>query len=1272
MAETAIMKLDEHELLTFVTRLFEWRNADVFAFGRRDSISRLGEIAGYISMMSDKDDNPRAGSVRIVLPPAAGREHRRMLDEVREGVLRAYRRFETDDIKTAPFVEMTIAKLEVDQATDFMSTSLAALLERAKGHQVVIVGEAAHYRTPDAANDGGTRLREDVWCAHLHGVMLMAEEKARATDSYVILDIGEDLPSRASNLELLKSAGGVGLCGNSHADNLTPEDVVAKVSAAYDHAAIGDVGKAISLIENDESLSDRRKWFLRLVVLERAGIRDEVSRILDDSAETIAELKSKDLLGVARIAAGVDRDDFAQNLVERALPDLIAAHDLESALQIALDTRRQALIGKVRERLRALHPGSHLLRSVDGRRAAREGDYAKAADLLGGSHDTRERTIGEVFRLLADAVAGPGFTDPVRLGRKLASKMPDWTAEMQREIMRSLERAGRRDEAVVMLFSEDVEWDEEWFAFARGLLGRSLASGSGAVGPEVMSRLIDVAAAYIAKHPADGYARTSVADLLDAEHVGIGGIAVMVMNAVERAESLPEVGKNHDPHRKQLDSIERLPGIVERVLVWLAEKGDGLVLAGRDAIPVEVLGEDPDAVLTGLLQIVNHYAPDPNDPADELVMRNLVTVALSVAPTAADPDEDLSVVHGAAVKLISGGRPQVGRDLAEQILAVAGDRPERRRKALAAFADIYARVGRVREALLMLVAAFELPSDGTWREAWTEQGLLLRILRDVGMPEDAIRIGERLRKALVKVSDADVYRSRLDTLELHAQLRRHQTGSKDAWPTVRLLEAATANAEAVLAVGDEALPGAVMLRQIIDRAEADGTEVPTAAREMVERLTVRLADSHRILVAAVGRLPDASIVASVAGPIQAARYNDDVSYDLRIARTMGSRLVRASTEAADPEGFAYSVELLGTQGVGVHGAGAEVKAAERILADVKLPLAAAVGIAGFGLPVVAMALDEKGLMTMTLTADGPQPPIAVATEIFDPKRLVEWSQTYPLGYSDPRLSPKGFRDATNRLGLPRLPERALIVSGDLTNMPPNVLTVDGDLAGVSRSLVAVPSLSWLKASVAAGRKGDGTAAGWIPIAASSSYMDTLSLMVGEVEEVLQRAGIALYTQSLTPAAFASVDLAIVGAHGGLAEDNRYFRGLSDDRHEPADLRQLTDALRGSRLAVLFVCSAGRIDQHPESGGLVGIAHRLLDNGLDAVIAPSWPIPFTIARPWLDAFLKAWNDGCQIIDAYRAGNDAVAVATSYDLARALAMTLYGNPFLTRYGRFSMEF
>ena len=231
-------------------------------------------------------------------------------------------------------------------------------------------------------------------------------------------------------------------------------------------------------------------------------------------------------------------------------------------------------------------------------------------------------------------------------------------------------------------------------------------------------------------------------------------------------------------------------------------------------------------------------------------------------------------------------------------------------------------------------------------------------------------------------------------------------------------------------------------------------------------------------------------------------------------------------------------------------------------------------------------------------------------------------------------------------------------------MPPNMLTVDGALAGASRSFATVPSLSWLRSSLSSSKRGDGSTAAWIPIAADTHYMDPLSLLAGDLEQVLNDSSIPLHTHASTPSAVGSADLVILGAHGGLAEDNGFFRGLSDDAHEPLNFSHLIDAVRGSRVALLFVCSGGRFDRHPESGALVGLAHKLLELGLDAVVAPSWPIPFTVARPWLRAFLASWHNGFSIMECYRAGNDAVAQETSHDFARSLAMALYGNPFIKR--------
>lgn len=1259
------LKLAEQELLNFVMRCLQWSNADVFAMGRRDSISRLGEIAAYIGNLNGKEDRPAANSVRIILPPAAGRQSDAMLTDVKEGVRRAFRRFEPDDAKTASFVEAMYARIRIDHAADYTMKSLQPLLEATSEREAVIVGEAAHYRSDTIKlPDNGPRLPEDVWSVHLHATMLLSEEKAKESGGYILLDIAQFFPAREANMELLRSAGDVGLCGGSEDQSISPEEMIVLVGAAFDAAAAGDLGRAVSMVEDDGRLSELQKWMLRLTLLQRGGARDEVSRTLDESGTIIAKLKNEDLLGLARIATGIDRDDYAQDLIERALPTLTTAHDLEAALDTARDTRRRPIIQKVRDRLRALHPGSQLLRSVDGREAALEGDYARAAELLKGSPDEREQEVGRVFGLLAPAVAGEGFARPAELARELVAELPGWKSDLQRELIRSLERSGRRDDAVAMLLQDDIDWDETWFVFARGVLDRSLASGSGAVSPAVLTRMINVAASYIAAHPEAGFARTSFSDLLGAEHVGLGGTFILAVNVASRASHQPDAETDREKEPKQLKDIRTLVPILHRVLEWLQAQGSGIITPGRETVPAEVLREDPDAVLHGILKSVDYHVPAPDDPVEEVVLRNFGNTAIAIAPSAEDRDGDIVVLRGTAIKAKISGRPQLARDLAEQILLVAGDRPERRRRALTAFADIYARAGRLREALLVLAAAFELPSSRTWREMWEEQSVLLRILRDARMPELALKIIERLRAVCAKVDGAPAYSSRLDTLELHAQLRLSETDADGAWTTERLLASTIANTRSVLDVGDETLPSAIMLRQLIDRAELEGREVPPDAQEMLDRLYDGLAPPFRALVDAAGRQADAASIAAIAGSIGPARYNDDVSYDLKLVRSMATRLARSSVERVDPAGFAYAVELQGVQGLGVHGDGPEVKPAARLLAELGDPLAAALEIAKLGIPIVGLALDERGLMTMMVDEHGATEPVAVDTATFDPARLHEWSRSFPYGYADEELDEYGFRASTAGIGLPELPGRTIVLSGGLAPVPPNVMTIGWNLAGLTHTIATAPSLSWLKASLTSNRLGNRGAAAWIPIASGGSATDTLSLMVDEVRDVLDRASIALHTQSSPPDALATADLAIIGAHGGLANGNRFFRGLSDDRHQPADLRQLVDVLTTSRVALLFVCSGGRLDQNPESGGLVGIAQRLLDRGVDAVLAPSWPIPFMMVRPWLNGFLKAWEAGAPVIDAYAAANKAVSDATSCDLPRSLAMSLYGNPFVAR--------
>ncbi len=165
-----------------------------------------------------------------------------------------------------------------------------------------------------------------------------------------------------------------------------------------------------------------------------------------------------------------------------------------------------------------------------------------------------------------------------------------------------------------------------------------------------------------------------------------------------------------------------------------------------------------------------------------------------------------------------------------------------------------------------------------------------------------------------------------------------------------------------------------------------------------------------------------------------------------------------------------------------------------------------------------------------------------------------------------------------------------------------------------------------------------------------------------IEPTLASHGVTLERDASPSAAFRETDVAVIGAHGGLAEVNRYFRSLSNDEHIVSDISDVAEATRRARLTILFVCSGGRIDPHPETGMAVSLAKRILARGSAAVIAPAWPIPFFMAQPWLDGFLTAWRKGVPVLDACHEANKRVATSSSYDPKRSLAMSVYGDPFV----------
>lgn len=145
----------------------------------------------------------------------------------------------------------------------------------------------------------------------------------------------------------------------------------------------------------------------------------------------------------------------------------------------------------------------------------------------------------------------------------------------------------------------------------------------------------------------------------------------------------------------------------------------------------------------------------------------------------------------------------------------------------------------------------------------------------------------------------------------------------------------------------------------------------------------------------------------------------------------------------------------------------------------------------------------------------------------------------------------------------------------------------------------------------------------------------------------------------TPESIVPSELAVVVAHGELGGAGRYFVGLRDGAGRYFDPDELADALSGTVVVVLLVCSGGRTEQVPHGLSTTGLTRTLLDKGVRTVIAPPWALEVYVACDWLNPFLKACETGSPVARAAYEAN--LALSQQYHApTQWLAMHVFGDP------------
>ena len=148
---------------------------------------------------------------------------------------------------------------------------------------------------------------------------------------------------------------------------------------------------------------------------------------------------------------------------------------------------------------------------------------------------------------------------------------------------------------------------------------------------------------------------------------------------------------------------------------------------------------------------------------------------------------------------------------------------------------------------------------------------------------------------------------------------------------------------------------------------------------------------------------------------------------------------------------------------------------------------------------------------------------------------------------DSRDGNNEFFETMSKLEI-NIPEGSRIIicaEPKLQQLPLNVLVKDNGFLGQSVSTCYVPSISWLKNQHSLSGGDKNKRAAWVSI--SSDSMGTLEVAYARLEESFNKFGFDISTESKVPSICSDSQIAVITAHGGLIEDNKYFHKIADEQ-----------------------------------------------------------------------------------------------------------------------------
>lgn len=1240
-----------------------WNEADYVPGGISVLLLDGNEIKSRISLfiatrLKTLPDRFSIKKIILLIPKSVAGEAP-TVEELEAGVLRII-----DDSSNIS----TFAKIDFEIiTTECLSVDLALRsLPTMDSNTLLYVVAASSFRQEniEIVEHNGIKVPEDFWLPHLlyfaHAISsLIQQNKANC-----ILDVGDAVMYRTSFLNNFSTIPDLSLMAET--SSIIHSSILEKMNEWKSLIEDGELGKILNFVDNLPEEHDDEKPFLRANIFHRAGFYAQAQLEL----EKIKNHKNQNPFAcilLSQVAIDSGSVEYAKELLEIALPSLNHPEGLELAIKISSEIKNSSLKERFLARLEELVPESFFAKNSRIQSAINNGNYQNAYDLL--DEDKKKSEIGDayllLFKYLENVSETPNYTELID---KL-SKKSDWknlavhlcvTDALRRELLwhaNTMTKSGQKSEK---LTRQDVS------LIVNVLEVMLLKPNSHDFTKEESQSLISMRTVirYISLHPEDIGIRQRVEQLLSTEVSGRIGTAVLT-HIISKELARP---MNISPEKtvcgmslQQLMDEEK--DFLHSGFQWLESISPFFLTKVK--LPAKIVPKNPDRFEEVFIELIKVIGQN-TDSEEFDTFKKYLALGIGLCAHMSNPNASFNLMFRAAKTITVSGMSQLARDIYESMLNSPELNEPQKRLAWLAMADVNCRLKNKQLSLLAMACSVMVEAPIELDVAYQQVNTISRVLRDLGLfplARDMLKSEISILKIMgayeTNSHQIDFAYLQIDFMELVHK----KNNIKEKTPN--LINLIVKNIMSARARNDDVAPTFILLANIINFARANHIPVPSDADALLGQLKYKLEPNIAAPAKAV-----AEEVIKIQGLMdlhlryENSRYSSDASYEPHGLTNAARKFISIDAKKLPSREFALAVELMTDRAMSSPGWTISSKPIPPVKSlDETADFLSQ--ISQKNISIVMAALDDFGRMRRMITKQGVLGEVIVEdTAVFSSAHFSAWKKKFPFTFGVDEKTINLFFNEMDELGISDMPGERVIMAfeADLQLIPVNLLWTPDGFAGLSRRISHIPSISWLAYARASQVKTSKIIKAWIPSSAKTG--GTLDAMKGYLEETLNDNNIGLVTDESLPKDFSGTQMSIVGAHGSLIPDHEFFfQRVSDESRLLVMTEDFANAFRNVGVVVLFVCSGGRTDSHPNHQTTIGLARTLLDKGCRAVVASPWPLNSLIPPAWLPKFLEAWKQGKELIDACFEANMEVRKRRGDDWAGCLAMTVYGDPLCT---------